>query len=979
MKYLVMISLFCIEWVFAQPIDRLAITVCGQGRQYVFTNKEAGTYYGEVNNTNAGGWQGWYINAEKILHDYSVSVNGNPLDRTQARSVVLPYQLIRTYAGGVTETVTFLDSVNVLMVEITGRVAYLSVQPAESFIPDSSLAGPLQWWRNIGTASAVSTQYIATGAFDRNNGSVFFISAGQDPGQIRDLLNRVRRNPEKFILQRKNRMQNILNRSTVHFNDQRLTKALAWAKIQIDALIMNQSTTGKRTKGIFAGLPWFNNYWGRDSFIALPGATYVIGNFNDAREILLSYAAFQEKDTLSPNYGRIPNLATPQSVIFNTADGTPWFVRSMYEYVYYSGDTSLIRELYPVIVRSIDGTLRYHTDTLGFLTHGDAETWMDAVGPDGPWSPRGNRANDIQALWYHQLMIGVFCADYLFDYAHASDWKKRADLLESNFRTYFINPAGSAIYDHLHASGIPSAEIRPNQLFTIDMPIPEDVRQHMVKTVLQDLVYEHGTATLAQTDTNFHPYHEHPPYYVKDAAYHNGTVWTWLNGPMIYAATRYDLQDLVFPVTKNSAHQILDRGCVGALSELLDVFPPHTDHSGTVPHPEPKLSGTYSQAWSLSEFVRSLYQDYIGISVDEPSKHIRLNPKLPHELTSFDALQQVGKGSVRVSFAMRNDSVTVTIHPRGLETAFGVAYLFVYANGDAVNAPVELLPHSDLIIIHTRSTVTVLHGKKTIFHESDTPNIFMKNFSDKKYFAGVALASQDLQRTFRVLRGPSHPLLTRAQVRAEPSGASILFSVKDPIGDDRGEHSTATYPLSAHFKKGILDLSSAQFSYDAQNLYCTLSFADLYDPGWHPEYGFQLTLAAIAINTGAGTQREIGFNSHARLDSTRAFDRLIVVGGGIRVLDAHQTVLCEYLPRSEDAVNPIGNVKAKTIEFAIPLEYLGTPKKEWKITLFVGAQDDHGGAGIGEFRTIDTRASEWQGGGRSRPDESNVYDVLLIN
>jgi len=87
--------------------------------------------------------------------------------------------------------------------------------------------------------------------------------------------------------------------------------------------------------------------------------------------------------------------------------------KSLYEYVKYLRRCRFSsKKMYPVIARSIDGTIKYHSDTLGFLTHADAESWMDAVGPNGPWSPRGSRACDVQALWHQQLMVGVFCAEY---------------------------------------------------------------------------------------------------------------------------------------------------------------------------------------------------------------------------------------------------------------------------------------------------------------------------------------------------------------------------------------------------------------------------------------------------------------------------------------------------------------------------------------------------------------------------------------
>jgi hypothetical protein len=137
------------------------------------------------------------------------------------------------------------------------------------------------------------------------------------------------------------------------------------------------------------------------------------------------------------------------------------------------------------------------------------------------------------------------------------------------------------------------------------------------------------------------------------------------------------------------------------------------------------------------------------------------------------------------------------------------------------------------------------------------------------------------------------------------------------------------------------------------------------NPGWHPEYGFQLTFAAIAIHRGDAGTASVGANSHFTVNDQYRFDRLITVGGGIRIADEKGKVLCEYIPRSGDEKNPIGDIKGKSIEFSLPLKYLGK-------------QDDHGGAGIGEFRAIERDGSEWIGGGKIHPSDSNVFDVLIL-
>jgi carbohydrate-binding DOMON domain-containing protein len=45
--------------------------------------------------------------------------------------------------------------------------------------------------------------------------------------------------------------------------------------------------------------------------------------------------------------------------------------------------------------------------------------------------------------------------------------------------------------------------------------------------------------------------------------------------------------------------------------------------------------------------------------------------------------------------------------------------------------------------------------------------------------------------------------------------------------------------------------------------------------------------------------------------------------------------------------------------------------------VLVGAQDDHGGAGIGVFRNVEADAGEWHGGGKLSPGDPNVYDFIF--
>jgi carbohydrate-binding DOMON domain-containing protein len=68
---------------------------------------------------------------------------------------------------------------------------------------------------------------------------------------------------------------------------------------------------------------------------------------------------------------------------------------------------------------------------------------------------------------------------------------------------------------------------------------------------------------------------------------------------------------------------------------------------------------------------------------------------------------------------------------------------------------------------------------------------------------------------------------------------------------------------------------------------------------------------------------------------------------------------------------------ASSCMFALPLSLLGYPAEGWTNTVIVGGQDDHGGSGLGEFRTVNSEQGEWHGGGKLLPGDPNIYDMLV--
>jgi len=79
---------------------------------------------------------------------------------------------------------------------------------------------------------------------------------------------------------------------------------------------------------------------------------------------------------------------------------------------------------------------------------------------------------------------------------------------------------------------------------------------------------------------------------------------------------------------------------VGGLPENLDAYP----HPG---ESQPRLTGTYLQAWSNTEHLRAWYQDFLGVRPALDAARITLAPRLPTAAGDVDFEARVGSGSLR--------------------------------------------------------------------------------------------------------------------------------------------------------------------------------------------------------------------------------------------------------------------------------------------------------------------------------------------
>jgi predicted glycogen debranching enzyme len=735
---------------YNENLDVNALGILAEkNREYSFTDKKYGYYYSTTHfGFNESWFAGWNLNTKRIINDYTLYIDNILQRRENALITVYPHKVIRKY-NECEEIFSMLDNMPILIIEvnnvkgknisfqITGGLdtLYSDVGCGAFFIPKESPEGKVLMAPINEVKYELNGNLIST---DKNSNG-FVLLYGEDVEDLKSLLLEFRKNYKAWQSDRELRLNNILNlHSPFKTNDLNFDKAVKWILLTTDQLIMNQMGLG-----IYAGLPWFNDYWGRDIFITFPGACLVTGQFEIAKNILLAYSKYQNDTVSSKYYGRIPNRARPNEIIYNTTDGTPRFIIEIYDYIKYSGDTAIIKELYPNIKKAFEGMEKNWVDEKGYLTHEDADTWMDAKEKGvRPFSPRGNRANDIQALWYAQLKAGAYFAKVMKDEQNETRWEELAQKVKKSFLTDFFDEEYNYIADRITQDNEKDFKLRPNQLFAFELIDDTNKKMEIIKTVWSELVYPWGVASLSQMDPDFHPYHENWHYYHKDAAYHNGTVWLWNNGIAMQRMIEFGQKELAYKLFQNMNHQALVEGAVGSLSENADALLREGEKRA-------KLSGTFLQAWSNSEHIRVWYQYFLGIQPEMQNNEIKIIPNIPKAIKNIYYSLILGNGKLFCSYkAGAKKEYEYSLNN------IKVKIIFSLPNYDEIS--LELEEGNKLQIIESKSTLQIkifdANGNEiNKYSVAQNPIKIKESKTQKNYFKDVDFCKPFLQENLKSL------------------------------------------------------------------------------------------------------------------------------------------------------------------------------------------------------------------------------------
>lgn len=366
-----------------------------------------------------------------------------------------------------------------------------------------------------------------------------------------------------------------------------------------DQFIVQRGDKSAGTVSIIAGYPWFAD-WGRDAMIALPGLATALGRYDIAAGILKTYAGFVDRGML-PN--RFPDGGEPPE--YNTADATLWLFHALRDYLEVKRDPALVNDLFPTLLQIVhahaDGTrFGIQVDPSdGLLRAGEPGsqlTWMDAKCGDQVFTPRIGKAVEINALWLNALDLTMRLAGYLRNSVEQNFCQSLLTQASASFGRFW-NAESACLFDVIDVNGGTGhdASLRPNQILAVSLPycaLPSQQMRAVVDACARELLTSHGLRSLSPADPAYIGRYAGGPWQ-RDAAYHQGTVWSWLLGPFarahfrVYGDARL-AQTFIAPIAQH-----LKSACIGSVSEIFDGDAPHD------------ARGCFAQAWSVAEILRT--------------------------------------------------------------------------------------------------------------------------------------------------------------------------------------------------------------------------------------------------------------------------------------------------------------------------------------------------------------------------------------
>jgi glycogen debranching enzyme len=304
-------------------------------------------------------------------------------------------------------------------------------------------------------------------------------------------------------------------------SDEKVNMAYNSCRILLDNL------TNK--EGLFAGLPWFFQYWARDELISLKALSLI--NKKDSEKILKKWFAYLSEDfTRFPAKLKINGLAEG-----NSLDSIGWLLKRT--------------ELFPEILQENKekiNSLFLNLDSEIIIEQ--ENTWMDSIKRKG--------GIEIQAM-------KLFSLNLAYKLSGKEEFSKKEEELKNKVRENYWN--GKILFDSL------DKKIRPNAFIAYYF-YPTLLEKKEWETCFDEIITHlwcewGGFSTISKQDQQFHKEYSGE----NGESYHNGDSWFWINNLSGLVLTRINKEryyEYIKKILNASTEEILFCETIANHSEL---------------------------------------------------------------------------------------------------------------------------------------------------------------------------------------------------------------------------------------------------------------------------------------------------------------------------------------------------------------------------------------------------------------------------
>lgn len=472
-------------------------------------------------------------------------------------------------------------------------------------------------------------------------------------------------NLEHLIENKKNRYEEINNKSKIIIENEKVSKACEWLKYNADMMIREIPNLGR---GYGAGFPYYPWWFGTDACYTIPAALSM-GQHQECKDTLKLIKEISEREN---GNGRIVHETSTFDVTYNkgNAQETPHFIKAVNQVFLWTGDIDFIKEMYDYCKSGIFNWI------LGELDN-DKDLLADGYGIIELYCLNLEML-DTAVLTYEALLALNNMANVLNDYEVVNKCEELIPRIKEEIEyKFWMEEEG--LYADMSGSISDMRERVPyilnnekmdtykknemEKYFSLDRcedenkDIPWLMKNWIIVSPLEAKLVDNNRATRIfermESDEFTNEYGlklcgVKKDYLIEeniesDDIYSLETSMSISSGVMAYAESLYGRTDKAFEYTKKLAN-LLEVGMPGAISENL---------------PD---KGCFLQSWSSYGVNWTIIGGIMGIRPDTHNKVIRIKPTLPSELNYIEVKNLlIGNDLFDISIYKENNDIRVFV------------------------------------------------------------------------------------------------------------------------------------------------------------------------------------------------------------------------------------------------------------------------------------------------------------------------------